>query len=128
MKKFSKFLILLLSFLKHYDFDKFILKEGYIRTNLVKYENPVVIEDLTKKIEKNSYIFIKILKLLSIDKKDIKVSYHSSFLTEDNKKVIIVYFIDLKDLKFRGIKVEFLYNLEIKKFEEIIYYIKIPYD
>ncbi|MEN3045494.1 MAG: hypothetical protein ABDH49_00680 [Candidatus Hydrothermales bacterium] len=128
MKEFFTFLAILIFLFRSDDFDKFVIKEGFFRSNLVKYENPTMIKRLTKKIEKNYHIFTRILNLLSIEKKDVKISYYSAFLTEDNKEIIIVYFIDLQDLVLRGIKVEFTYNLEKKRFEKVIYYIKVPYE
>lgn len=127
MKKFFIFFILSSCYESRY-FENVVFKEGFFKSKFEKFEDEKIISKLKSKIEKNPYIFKKILNILSLKKKDqTDFKYFFSSISEDKKKIILVYFLKLEDPVYQGIRVEFVYNTENKNFE-IVYYRKVPYD
>ncbi len=127
MKKFFIFFILFSCYKSHY-FENVVLKEGFFESKFKKFEDEKIISKLKSKIEKSPYIFKKILNLLSLENLDqTNFKYFFSSISEDKKKIILIYFLKLEDPVYHGIRVEFVYNKENKSFE-IIYYRKVPFD
>ncbi|MEO0295444.1 MAG: hypothetical protein ABIM85_05415 [candidate division WOR-3 bacterium] len=128
MKRFLIYFLFLSSCYKTSYFNNVVLKEGSFKSNFKKVDDEEMIKDAKNKIEQNSYIFKKILNLLSLeDSLYHKFNYLFSGISEDKNKIIIIYFLRLKDPIFSGVRVEFVYNLKNKNFETI-YYRKVPYD